>query len=62
VLPRYRRRGVGRGLAMRLIEDGFARAPRLHLRATHALSIAFWDALGFARIAHESRTHEMVRP
>lgn len=62
VLPQYRRHGVGRKLALALMEDALALAPRLHLRATHDFSTAFWDSLGFTRVEHESRTHEMVRP
>ncbi|MEZ5994438.1 MAG: GNAT family N-acetyltransferase [Hyphomonadaceae bacterium] len=62
ILPQLRRRGAGRTLAGELIADAFALAPRLHLRATHALSTAFWDAMGFARVDHPSRSHELVRP
>jgi GNAT superfamily N-acetyltransferase len=61
VLPKYRRDGVGRALAQALIDDALALSPRLHLRATHEVSLAFWDALGFSRVSHENRTHEMVR-
>lgn len=61
VNPDHRRTGVGRALAAALIEDAFALAPRLHLRATHALSTAFWDALGFQRVDRSDRSHEMVR-
>lgn len=62
VLPEARRRGVGRELASALTERAFVRAPRLHLRATHALSIAFWDAMGFARVSRPDRSHEKMRP
>lgn len=62
VHPAFRRQGAGRALARQLMGDAFALAPILCLRATHALSIAFWDAMGFARVIHESRTHEMKRP
>ena len=61
VLPLHRRSGIGRALARRLIEDAFALAPRLHLRATHALSVAFWDAMNFQRSSRTDRSHEMVR-
>ena len=60
VAPQQRRSGVGRALASALTAEAFAVAPRLHLRATHAVSMAFWDALGFARVSHLSRTHEKV--
>ncbi len=62
VPPRWRRRGVGGALAVALEADAFALAPRLHLRATHAASMAFWDAMGFVRVGGPDRTHEKVRP
>lgn len=62
VSPAYRRHGVGRRLAEALTSDAFALAPRLHLRATHALSTAFWDAMGFERVNRPDRTHAKVRP
>ncbi|MBY0567041.1 MAG: GNAT family N-acetyltransferase [Hyphomonadaceae bacterium] len=62
VRPDMRRGGVGRALAARLIADAHALAPLLHLRATHALSTAFWDRMGFARVEQrEDRTHVLVR-
>lgn len=57
----YRRAGIGRTLAGALIQEAFQHAPRLHLRATHALSTAFWDAMGFARVDHPTRTHLLRR-
>lgn len=63
VRPDRRRDGVGRALAQCLIADAHMRAPLLHLRATHALSMAFWDSVGFARVVgREDRTHLLVRP
>jgi len=62
VLPAARRRGAGRALADALTSEAFRVAPRLHLRATHALSLAFWDAMGFTRVDRPNRTHEKVRP
>jgi GNAT superfamily N-acetyltransferase len=57
-----RRGGVGRAVAAMLIEDAHRLAPRLHLRATHALSTAFWDSVGFARVVgREGRTHVLTR-
>ena len=50
VHPDVRRNGVGRTLAGALIQEAFQLAPLLHLRATHALSTAFWDAMGFERV------------
>ncbi len=62
VHPDNRRGGVGRALAAKLIEDAHKLAPLLHLRATHALSTAFWDGVGFTRVdRREDRTHVMVR-
>lgn len=61
VRPDMRRGGVGRTLAAALIQQAFSLAPRLHLRATHDLSRAFWDAVGFARVEHATRTHELAR-
>lgn len=63
VRPDRRRDGVGRALAQCLTADAHMRAPLLHLRATHALSIAFRDSVGFARVVgREDRTHLLVRP
>jgi GNAT superfamily N-acetyltransferase len=61
VRPDRRRMGIGCSLAQHLVVDAFAIAPRLHLRATHAVSSEFWDAVGFARVDREDRTHEMLR-
>lgn len=62
VRPDVRRNGVGRRLAEILIEDALAIAPVLHLRATHALSTAFWGSMGFARVeGREDRTHVLHR-
>ncbi len=62
VAPLWRRSGVGRALAASLTSEAFRIAPILHLRATHAVSVAFWDAMGFARVTRPDRTHEKVRP
>lgn len=56
-----RRASVGRMLANALIADGLARAPLLTLRATEG-SMAFWDAMGFCRVTHPTRTHELRVP
>lgn len=62
VRPDRRRGGVGRALAAQLIADAHALAPLLHLRATHPLSMAFWDSIGFSRVEQrEDRTHALVR-
>jgi GNAT superfamily N-acetyltransferase len=62
VHPEARRIGVGRTLAGALIQEAFQIAPLLHLRATHALSTAFWDAMGFERVDRPDRSHRLVRP
>jgi GNAT superfamily N-acetyltransferase len=62
VHPGRRRVGCGRALAAALMDDAFALAPRLHLRATHEVSQAFWDAVGFRRAERPDRSHEMMRP
>jgi len=61
VHPDARRAGIGRSLAGALIQEAFQIAPRLHLRATHAQSIAFWDAMGFKRVQRDDRSHILVR-
>jgi GNAT superfamily N-acetyltransferase len=61
VHPDARRSGVGRTLAGALIQDAFQLAPYLHLRATHALSTVFWDAMGFERVDRPDRSHRLVR-
>ena len=61
VHPDARRNGVGRALAGALIQEAFQRAPLLHLRATHDLSRAFWDAMGFERVDRPDRSHRLVR-
>lgn len=47
VRPLHRGAGVGRVLAAALIQQGFALAPRLSLRAADQRAAAFWEANGF---------------
>lgn len=61
VRPDLRRAGVGRALAGALVQQAFALAPVLTLRATHDVSRAFWEAVGFVRVQHSTRSHEMRR-
>jgi GNAT superfamily N-acetyltransferase len=62
VRPDMRRSGIGRALAQQLMLDAFELAPRLHVRAPHPPSRAFWEALGFTPVTgREDRTHELVR-
>ncbi|MDZ4777588.1 MAG: GNAT family N-acetyltransferase [Alphaproteobacteria bacterium] len=61
VHPDTRRSGIGTTLAGTLIQEAFQLAPLLHLRATHVLSGAFWDSLGFERVDRPDRSHRLVR-
>jgi GNAT superfamily N-acetyltransferase len=61
VLPTARRDGVRRALANALIHEAFQLAPRLRLRATHDVSRAFWEAIGFRRVNRPWCSHEMLR-
>lgn len=47
VRPLHRSAGIGRVLAAALIQQGFALAPRLSLRAADRHAAAFWEANGF---------------
>lgn len=59
VLPRARRRGVARAMAMALIAE--AAEPIIILNAA-AGSRAFWERLGFSPVAGRGWTHERRRP
>lgn len=62
VRPGARGTGVGRVLAVTLVEQGLALAGRLSLRAADARAAGFWEAIGFARVDDsESRTHLLMR-
>jgi GNAT superfamily N-acetyltransferase len=57
-----RRSGIGRILATALIQQGFAIAGRLSLRAADAGAASFWEAQGFVReIDSAARTHLLMR-
>jgi GNAT superfamily N-acetyltransferase len=62
VRPAWRKRGIGRALATALIEHGFGFVEILTVNAGVAGAAEFWGALGFRRVAHEGRTHELRRP
>lgn len=49
VRPGFRGRGLGGVIASALIQQGFALAPRLSLRAADERAARFWDQQGFAR-------------
>lgn len=62
VAPAFRRSGVGRSLATALIQQGFALAERLSLRAADERAAAFWEAAGFSRDENGTeRTHILAR-
>jgi GNAT superfamily N-acetyltransferase len=61
VHPDARRSGIGRTLAGALIHEALALAPLVALRATHEVSRAFWEAMGFSPVHHPTRTHELRR-
>jgi GNAT superfamily N-acetyltransferase len=62
VRPAKRREGIDRLLTSALIQQGFALAGRLSLRAADARSAAFWDAQGFVRDdSSVTRTHLLAR-
>ncbi|AOO79954.1 GNAT family N-acetyltransferase [Bosea vaviloviae] len=62
VRPARRRHGVGRAIAAALIQQGFAVAARLSLRAADDRAAAFWDAEGFRRdLSGATRTHLLER-
>jgi len=61
VHPEHRRSGIGRALAGALIQDAFQLAPILRLRATHDLSRAFWNDMGFAGADAPDCSHVLRR-
>lgn len=62
VAPAQRGSGVGGVLASALVQQGFAIAGRLSLRAADARAAAFWEAQGFSRVTgDETRTHMLRR-
>jgi GNAT superfamily N-acetyltransferase len=62
VRPAWRKRGIGRALATALTEYGFGFVEILTVNAGVAGAAEFWEALGFRRVEHESRTHELRHP
>ncbi len=62
VAPDFRRGGVGRALASALVQQGFALAARLSLRAADEGAAGFWEAAGFSRDeSGMKRTHILAR-
>ncbi len=62
VRPLHRGAGIGRVLAAALIQQGFALAPRLSLRAADRPAAAFWEANGFRPdTGGTQRSHLLMR-
>jgi N-acetylglutamate synthase-like GNAT family acetyltransferase len=58
VLPEVRRRGIGRVLVLRVLEDAQDHFARVNLRTLDDQSVLFFEALGFARLdGAEGATH-----
>jgi GNAT superfamily N-acetyltransferase len=55
----WRKRGVGRLLGEALMKRGFETTDLLTLNAGVPDADKFWEALGFSRVVHETRTHEL---
>lgn len=50
VLPEFRRRGVGRSLVLRALEDAHSTFRVVRLRTINEQSAAFFESLGFVRV------------
>ena len=62
VSPARRRGGIGRALASALVQQGFAIAGRLSLRAADERACSFWEAEGFSKeLGEMARTHLLAR-
>jgi GNAT superfamily N-acetyltransferase len=57
----WRKSGIGRLLGEALMKHGFQTVGLLTLNAGVTDADKFWEALGFARVVHDTRTHEMRR-
>ena len=57
----WRRRGVGRALAARVIEHVLETCDLLTVNAGVPGAAPFWEALGFERVADPTRTHELTK-
>jgi GNAT superfamily N-acetyltransferase len=58
----WRKHGIGRLLGEALMRHGFAAVDLLTLNAGVPEADKFWESLGFKRVRHETRTHEMMSP
>jgi len=60
VLPELRRKGIGRVLVLRVLEDAQGHFDRVELRTLDDQSAEFFEALGFARLdGVEGATHRI---
>jgi GNAT superfamily N-acetyltransferase len=57
VRPRFRRHGVGRGLALALMDQARPLTNHLVLNAETELATRFWEALGFVADPRDGHTH-----
>lgn len=59
VRPAFRRFGIGRQLAVVLIEGAVSMTPFITLNAGSDEAAAFWERLGFVRDASDGHTHRL---
>jgi GNAT superfamily N-acetyltransferase len=57
VRPAYRRLGIGRTLALTLIDRARQTTNRLVLNAETELAVRFWEALGFVADCRDGHSH-----
>jgi GNAT superfamily N-acetyltransferase len=60
VRPAYRRLGVARALATRVIETALPLGRPIVLYTETDAGAAFWETMGFARIKRENTAHLLV--
>ncbi len=58
----WRKRGIGRILGEALMQHGFETTELLTLNAGVPDADKFWETLGFTRVTHQTRTHEIRKP
>ena len=61
VRPAFRRTGIGREIALALLEGALQKFRGVTLN-TAVKSVPFWDTLGFVPQARDGHTHVCVRP
>jgi len=62
VRPLFRRQGIGRQLAIALIEPALARSSTITVNAGNVDAPAFWIRLGFTPDLRDGHTHILRRP